>query len=214
MKSIISSLSLTAMGIALAITWTALPAQAIILGFDSLATTSNTFVAVGTSYSEQGFTLTDNSGFGPPSYGLATWGASSVSYTGSQSLFNNGVAQTTTLTKDRGEVFSLDSIDLSELFNNASGVATVSFTGFLLGGGTVAQSFTTDGVFGAQTFIFGSAFVNLTSVSWRQDAPFHQFDNIVVDATVPEPSSALGLLGFGTIGGAASIRRRRSNTNS
>jgi hypothetical protein len=102
-----------------------------------------------------------------------------------------------------------------ELFNNGSGPVTVSFVGYLLGGGTVTQSFATDGVFGAETFTFNSTFASVASVTWRQDAPFHQFDNIVIDATVvdaavPEPSSALGLLGFGIIGGAASIRRWRS----
>jgi hypothetical protein len=216
MSATISPLRLTATGIALAIPWASLPAQAITLGFDSVTTTSNTFVAVGPSYSEQGFTLIDNSGFAPPSVPLATWGASSAGYTGSQSLFNNGIDQTTTLTKDGGGVFSLNSIDLSELFNNGLGSVTVSFLGYLLGGGTVTQSFTTDGVFGAETFTFDSTFASVASVTWRQDAPFHQFDNIVVDATfvnaaVPEPSSVLGLLSFGIIGGAASIRRRRFN---
>jgi hypothetical protein len=209
MKPQISCLSLTAMGIALAITSASLPAHAVTIAFDSLATTSNTFVAVGASYSEQGFTVTDNSGFAPPNYGLATWGSSAVSYTGSQSLFNNGIDQETTLTKDGGGTFSLNSIDLSELFNPSSAV-TVNFTGFLFGGGTVTQSFTTDGVFGAQTFVFNTSFGNVTSVSWFQSAPFHQFDNIVVDAaSVPEPSPLPGLLGLGTISGAALIRRSR-----
>ncbi|MDD3354937.1 PEP-CTERM sorting domain-containing protein [Zoogloea sp.] len=74
----------------------------------------------------------------------------------------------------------------------------------LLGGGTATATFVTDLVFSRlQTFAFDNAFDNVTAVRWTQTAPYHSFDNIVVNAVnnVPEPASAallcLGLAGVG-----------------
>jgi hypothetical protein len=72
----------------------------------------------------------------------------------------------------------------------------VTFIGDLFGGGTVSNSFTLDGLFGSQTFVF-SGFGSVTKMSWGQDPQFvgqtHQFDNIVASANngtaVPEPAS-------------------------
>ena len=81
----------------------------------------------------------------------------------------------------------LDNFDVAELNWN---VRTITFTGNLVGGGTVEQSFTTDGQANgsAETFNFGTSFTNLSSVTWN--SPFVYYDNFVV-APIPEPSSLL-----------------------
>ena len=103
-----------------------------------------------------------------------------------------------------GAVFNLTSIDLADL-NAAPGGqnVTVNFTGFINGGGTVLQSFTTDAAFGMETFLF-SGFNNLTKVEWLQEAGFHQYDNINV-TVVPEPTVIVGL----GLGLALLVARRR-----
>ena len=58
----------------------------------------------------------------------------------------------------------------------------------------MTQSFTTDSLSTLETFTFNSGFTNLTQVTWSQDYPFHQFDNINVTA-VPWETDALPVVG-------------------
>jgi len=114
-----------------------------------------------------------------------------------------------TLNRLDGGTFTLSSIDLSVLHPQGVSPAVV-FTGFLSGGGTVTQTFNPT-VFGFHTFVFNSSFNNLVSVTWRQgtdELNAHQFDNIVVASSVPEPTAML-LLGTGLAGVAAKLRNRR-----
>lgn len=179
--------------------------HATVIDFEALASSGGN-VNRGSSYTEDGFTLTTNALFEFESTGSA----SSV-FTGSTALLNNFTNGQTVLTENGGNPFTLNSIDLAELKSNV--VPTVVFTGNLNGGGTVTQSFTLDGIaFGAETFFFAPGFTNLLSVSWIQANPFHQFDNIVVNGTnsvsVPEPG-ALAIFGLGLLGLGAVRRRRR-----
>ena len=135
-------------------------------------------------------------------------------YAGSAGLherIGNGLL---TLSRTDGNPFTLTSINLSVLSPVGTSPAVV-FTGVLAGGGTVTQTFTPT-VFGFQTFVFSSVFTNLLSVSWHQgccETSAHQFDNIVVSSSVPEPTTMI-LLGTGLVGVAARARKRQKQMRS
>ena len=132
----------------------------------------------GTQYCEDGFTLETS-----PS-NLASYGVLHPHFSGSTALYCDADQGTTILTKDDRGAFALVSIDLAEL--NGNDVANVKFQGLTPSGDTTTQTFTIDGVaFGRETFTFNSTFENVTSVSWVQVPPFHQFDNIVFGEAIP-----------------------------
>lgn len=179
----------------------AIPAHAAILDFESLESASSGNASIGDTYTEKGFTLDDISP--TPHNGFEVWGTLHSNYPGSTALYNNnGAGGITRLTQVGNGAFNLTSIDLTAFWTGQS--ATVAFTGTKADLSTVTQSFTTDSLSTLETFTFNSGFTNLTQVTWSQDFPFHQFDNINVTATsaVPEPLTILGAMtatGFGAI---------------
>jgi hypothetical protein len=193
------------------------PAQAVVMDFESLA--SPFYSYLGSSYTESGFTIT--SSLDPFAFAYQIWGSDSPYSTGSTAVTNGQIASTT-LTQVGGGAFTLASIDLADYANanpsyyyGGGGGAipipvTVDFIGYLVGGGTVSESFTTDALLGMQNFNFTN-FTNLTSVEFGSTGsfPYFQFDNINVTSAnstaVPEPFTVLGTL----VGAGASVALKR-----
>jgi len=162
--------------------------QNIVIDFEALASggSSATFVA---SYSEDGFTVVDpdysgNDAFGAPQSGT-TWFyvGPSTALVNNMAIGSNGI---TTLTKDDGGTFDASSIDLGEVDPVNPAPVEVPFTGTRADGSTVTATFTTDGAAGFETFSF-DGFTDLVSLSWTQQAPFHQFDNIALAVQSADP---------------------------
>jgi hypothetical protein len=174
----------------LALGATSISARAAIIDFQQLEHVDVLTVDHGFQYVEDGFQLEKVN----TDYNFSTYGTLESRYTGSTALFNNTGGSSTELTKVGGGAFDLLSIDLAKLSSKTG--ANVTFTANT----GYSQFFTlvrTDYV--AETFNFDSEFLGVTSVTWSQASPFHQFDNIVVSA-IPVPAAvwlfSSGLLGL------------------
>ena len=183
-------------------------AQNTTLNFENLANPNNPmgFNSQGQSVTQNLFTVTDNAG------GLFSVSPDSgLNYTGSVALFSDTNGAVATLTQNNGNIFGLNSIDIANLQRqaNAPGGVTVVFTGVLQNGGTVMQTFTHGPNDNLETVVFGSDFSSVTSVSFTQNTPFNEFDNISVSlAPIPETSTviSLALLCISGIGFARKLR--------
>jgi len=149
------------------------------------------------TYSEDGFTLTPNVGEVRINNALAPFSNAAQPSFG----FGQGFDSDFTFISDVHLPFNLLSIDLLEatVFPDAFGV---TFIGTRSDSSLVTQTFTLDGIAGAQTFTLPSSFSSLRSLRIAEDTANGFFIDIVqIDnvqfAVVPEPStwSLLGLAG-------------------
>ena len=177
---------------AMAVCLCATSASAAVVDFESLA--SDDGVTVGYSYTEDGFELTTTS-----AQPFATDGLLSPFFLGGSTyMFSDGIAtDLTTMSSVDGSTFNMVSIDLAEVMG--FGDVTVNFSGVKSDNSIVNQSFTLDGALGFETFLFGSDFTDLVSLSWDNQADYNAFDNITTAAPVPVPG-AVWLLGAGLSG--------------
>jgi hypothetical protein len=157
-----------------------------VIDFTSLATPGTDYTFLFSPYTEDGFRITPSGG----GAGFCQIQSQNTDLfmgsTGLSNCFQNGI---NTLTRVGGGAFDLFSIDLAPFGRSAGygGGAPVPFVGTKADGSTVQTEFTappTPGPFpanGFQTYTF-SGFNDVVSVSWTHVAPYHQFDNITIDA--------------------------------
>ena len=124
-----------------------------------------------------------------------------------------GTDETWTWSSEGGGAFTLNSIDIANnyLQSFSPGSAPINFVGTKEGGGTVTFTYSPPVDNNLHTVTF-SNFTDVVSVTWQQNFPYHQFDNVVLNGGVsetPEPGKLALLTGAG-LTGMAFVNRRRS----
>jgi len=207
-------------------------AGAVIIGFEGIADRGG-FFNPATPYSEGGFTLgsTDlgaTSIFDANFPSINTNGTDVFGWCGGPDCISEPVILT--MTQDNGNLFSIESMQATNLFTDVySDSMAINVVGNTFGGGQVNQTFDL-GKDNFEQFLFSSEFTNLLTIEISPNIfPELDFvmDNLVVSdrgsapapgpgpAPVPEPTTILlfgtGLLGLGLAG--FSRRAKKANHN-
>lgn len=153
--------------------------HAALIDFESLNSPQTRLI--GKTYQEDGYTLESLTRNMP----FASFGTQDTRFVESTALFSNISNGLIRLTRSDNALFDFLSIGLAEL-NDLGG--KVTFTGTFGKGGTITQTVQLDGNKGFQTFSLMSEFVGLSQVTWIQNSPYHQFDNISVEQYI-EPQA-------------------------
>jgi hypothetical protein len=184
-------------------------AHATVIDFESLpvcATSSPSWCNVGLTYSEKGFTLT---AIGTSQDPFLTFAPSDPRYASSKTLYNANVLGITQLTRDGGGLFGITSINLAK--DARFGDAPITFVGTFADATTVTQSFTIR-LGTLSRFVFANTFQGLTKLEWKQESPYHQFDDIVLTesgpVSVPESGPPIALVAGLWVAATALARSR------
>lgn len=164
---------------------------ASVMTFESLAWSSGTgaisppngYKFLLPPYTEAGFTITLSPG--AAFCQIATDNPNL--YMGSTGLSACNANAVNTLTRVGGGEFTFTSIDLAPFGRNLDPDSTygpgaaVTFIGQKAGGGTVTATFYTALPYEFKKYELPNTFNHLVSVSWTHAAPYHQYDNIMLD---------------------------------
>jgi len=160
----------------------------VCIDFQALEHVDGNITNHGNTYSEDGFTLN-----GPT---LSTFGTLESRYPGSTAIFSDVVSGLIEVVQDDGGTYAAQTVDLVPL-NDGNNPTTVIFNGELGGVNVANQSFTTSSIgFVLETFTFNSDFANIDRLTWTQDFPFNQVDNICL-GTASDPGCPSDLDGDG-----------------
>lgn len=146
-----------------------------IMTFEALAMPGAGYTIIPSPYTEAGFTITANNFCQIQSQNPDL-------YMGSTGLSNCTSNGTNTLTKVGGGKFTLSSIDLAPFGRSYGLGALVNFEGTKEDGSKVYAHFTAPQNYRFEKYTF-SGFDNVMSVLWKHVFPYHQFDNITLNAT-------------------------------
>lgn len=168
---------------------------------------------LGNSYSQGGFTFTNDGNATDAFYNSVALGIPSWNADDTGDITTYFLDSTTTITQDNGNPFDFSSIGLANSVNGDWG-GSIDFTFNYDGGGSASQTVVLANATGLQHFSFNEQ--NLDSVSFHSTGYYDtfQFDDVGVSPSgvasvggVPEPATwALMLLGF--IGLGAVLRFR------
>jgi MYXO-CTERM domain-containing protein len=185
-------------------------ANAAVMTFNGTAS-HGSYTSLPGSYSESGFTMTNNSG---ANYFIDNWYLELNSWDDDVVEFNSLTDSQITFTSNGGGVFDFTSAYLGSDFYNA---ASLKLEGFFDGGGSIAETFSL--AENTRSLFNFSGFENLTHLvvsaptdgyyAIMDDFTFNESISVPEPAAVPSPGS-LPLMGLGGLLAFGFLRRRDS----
>ena len=194
---------------ALLVTTFSWSANATVINFDAIDNTSGNAFG-GNSLDIDGFNFSNS---GQNNGAILHWfQGSSYNADPDGTTYSHNYGRTiTTLTQIGGAAFTINSLDIGNVYNSSPYSQTFRFTADVFGGGSLSRDFVSDALSGLETVNFN--WDNIVSFTFTETTgTYLQADNFVLDADVddsndiPEPAT-LGLFGIALL---AMRRLRRS----